>query len=105
VAEPTREEMLASLTELIAQTVPEDVIEMLQAALDERDEAIRVAAEQRTELDALRGLVDEFCGEREQYITAIKNGPRGRRAEYHRWQGHAEARRQLSERPSREVTS
>jgi hypothetical protein len=33
-SEPSRDEMMASLTELITQTVPGDVVELLQSALD-----------------------------------------------------------------------
>ena len=51
----------------------------------ERDEA-------RAKLDAVR----LFIAEREEYITAIKNCPPGNTADYHRWQGHAEARRRLA---------
>ena len=53
----------------------------------ERDEA-------RAKLDAVR----LFIAERAQYITAIKNCHPDNAADYYRWQGGAEARRQLSER-------
>lgn len=46
----------------------------------------------------LLALVAEFCGERGQYITGINNCPPGNDDDYYRWQGHAEARRQLTER-------
>lgn len=42
--------------------------------------------------------VADFCGEREQYITSINNCHPDNDRDYWRWQGHAEARRQLSER-------
>lgn len=54
----------------------------------------------RAEIDRLRArlaVVDDFCAERAQYVTALKQNTDGG-ADYHRWQGHAEARRQLSER-------
>lgn len=42
--------------------------------------------------------VAEFCAERAEYINSINNcGPDNDR-DYWRWNGHAEARRQLSER-------
>lgn len=43
-----------------------------------------------------RLIVQEFIRERADYITAIENAGNG--PDYHRWQGHAEARRQLAER-------
>ena len=41
--------------------------------------------------------VAEFCAQRAEYITAIENVSPGNRADYWRWQGHAAARRQLSQ--------
>lgn len=41
-------------------------------------------------------VVQAFIAERAEYITAIENAGNG--PDYHRWQGHAEARRQLAER-------
>lgn len=41
-------------------------------------------------------VIQEFIRERADYITAIENAGNG--PDYHRWQGHAEARRQLAER-------
>ena len=58
-------------------------------------------------LDDLRALVEaatvptkvaDFCAERAGFITAINNCHPDNVSDYHRWQGHAEARRQLSER-------
>lgn len=43
-------------------------------------------------------IVAGFCAERVQYITSINNCHPDNAADYYRWQGHAEARRQLSER-------
>ncbi|GAA1208829.1 hypothetical protein [Prauserella alba] len=45
--------------------------------------------------------VTDFLDERPQFITALKNCPAESLADYHRWQGHAEARRQLAERLAR----
>lgn len=42
--------------------------------------------------------VAAFCAERAGCITAIKNCHPDNTADYYRWQGHAEARRQLAER-------
>ena len=42
--------------------------------------------------------VADFCAERAGFITAINNCHPDNVSDYHRWQGHAEARRQLSER-------
>jgi predicted transcriptional regulator len=42
-------------------------------------------------------VVRDFIAERENFITALKNSPEAD-ADYHRWQGHAEARRHLAER-------
>jgi hypothetical protein len=45
-------------------------------------------------------IVNDFINERKNYITAIENCAPENAADYWRWQGHAEARRQLSERLS-----
>lgn len=42
--------------------------------------------------------VREFCADRAEYITAINNCASENDRDYWRWNGHAEARRQLSER-------
>lgn len=42
--------------------------------------------------------IASFCAERAGFITAINNCHPDNVADYHRWQGHAEARRQLAER-------
>lgn len=43
-------------------------------------------------------MVADFCTERAEYITAINNCHPSNMDDYWRWQGHAEARRQLAER-------
>lgn len=43
-------------------------------------------------------IVAEFCADRAEYITAINNCASENDRDYWRWNGHAEARRQLSER-------
>lgn len=59
----------------------------------EQDEAKRRAA-----------TVRDFIAERGQVITAINNCHPDNTADYHRWQGHAESRRQLAERLDRKET-
>lgn len=48
--------------------------------------------------DTTAATVADFCAERAQYITAINNCHPDNASDYYRWQGGAEARRQLSER-------
>lgn len=50
-----------------------------------------------TVADDMRATVEAFINERPGYITALKN-TRGTddQSDYHRWQGGAEARRQLA---------
>lgn len=43
-------------------------------------------------------IVREFLEERSQMVVAIENCHPDNARDYYRWQGHAEARRQLSER-------
>lgn len=40
----------------------------------------------------------EFINERPEYVTACRNAHPDNTADYHRWQGGAEARRQLAQR-------
>lgn len=50
------------------------------------------------ELDRLRRfatIVEGFITERAEYITALENCAPDNSADYWRWQGHAESRRQL----------
>lgn len=49
------------------------------------------------ELETATALVAEFCANRASYITSILNCHPDNAHDYHRWQGHAESRRQLSE--------
>jgi hypothetical protein len=58
----------------------------------------QVIQELEQELDRLRRfakLVEGFISDRGGYITAIENCSPDNTADYWRWQGHAEARRQL----------
>lgn len=50
---------------------------------------------------AEREVVADFCAERERYITSINNCAPDNYHDYYRWQGHAEARRQLAQRLER----
>lgn len=62
--------------------------------------APQLVADLATEVERLRGIetrVAAFLGERDNFITAIKNCPPGNKADYWRWQGNAEARRVLAE--------
>lgn len=47
----------------------------------------------------MRGKVIAFINERPGYVQALRNttGDDDSQADYHRWTGHAEARRQLAE--------
>lgn len=46
-------------------------------------------------LRRFQAVVESFITERSNYITAIENCAPDNNADYWRWQGHAEARRQL----------
>ncbi|MFD9070591.1 hypothetical protein [Streptomyces lasiicapitis] len=61
-----------------------------------RDRADDAEAE-RDELRQQASAVSEFVAQRAEYITAINNCHPDNAAGYDRWQGHAEARRQLAE--------
>jgi len=53
------------------------------------------------EVDRLRAELDKvtaFCAQRAEYVTSILNCHPDNKHDYYRWQGHAESRRQLSER-------
>lgn len=44
------------------------------------------------------GLVLDFINQRSEYVQAARSGPMGDNdADYYRWQGHMEARRQLAD--------
>ena len=49
-------------------------------------------------VDDEAAVVAEFCSERARYITSINNCHPDNDDDYYRWQGHAEARRQLGQR-------
>ncbi|MEU0978512.1 hypothetical protein ABZ488_04780 [Streptomyces griseus] len=49
------------------------------------------------ELEAQSGKVETFCAQRAEYVTNLRQFAEGGEADYFRWQGHAAARRQLSQ--------
>ncbi|MFI8360774.1 hypothetical protein ACIGD1_11500 [Streptomyces sp. NPDC085612] len=50
------------------------------------------------ELEAAAEQVAEFCAQRAEYVTNLRAFVEGGEHDYYRWTGHAEARRQLSQR-------
>jgi len=54
-------------------------------------------AEQVEQLTERMAVVEKFVAARAEYITAINNCAPGNFSDYHRWQGHAEGRRQLAQ--------
>lgn len=73
---------------------------VLVEAEADRDRArdIAVALEQENaKLRAQMAAVEKFAAARAEYITAINNCNPDNSADYWRWQGHAEGRRQLSQ--------
>lgn len=76
----------------------EDVPDWEVIALQSQLLATQVIEELQHELERLRRFaiqVEHFISDRGGYITAIENCSPDNIADYWRWQGHAEARRQL----------
>lgn len=78
-----------------------DAVEMVKLCSGHPDagqpsHADMIAAAARPPAD--NDQVTEFCAERAQYITSIENCHPDNARDYYRWQGHAEARRQLAQR-------
>ncbi|MER6778411.1 MULTISPECIES: hypothetical protein [unclassified Streptomyces] len=86
--------------------------EHLISKVQESDEA-RLRAENATrtaqrEIERLRARVEAlsaasekvaaFCAQRAEYVTNLRNCSPTNDRDYYRWSGHAEARRQLSQR-------
>lgn len=69
----------------------------LNEALTAAAERMRADAARIAELEKREAAVAEFAAERAEYITAIRNCHPDNQHDYDRWQGHAAARRQLSE--------
>jgi hypothetical protein len=66
--------------------------------MDDTDSQIvntRLAAEELERLRRFEKVVADFIGDRGEYVTALLNCGPDNTADYWRWQGHAEARRQL----------
>lgn len=56
----------------------------------------RTVIDQAEEIEQLRSTVAAFINKRTECITALLNSPEAN-ADYWRWQGHAESRRQLAQ--------
>jgi hypothetical protein len=67
-------------------------------ALDEAIKAIRAKDQRIAELEKAAAEVTEFVAARAEYITSIRNCHPDNAHDYDRWQGHAEARRQLAQK-------
>lgn len=83
-AQRGRRELRARVAELEAER------HTTNEALSDAAEALRVSRDRET-------AVAEFAAKRAEYITAIRNCHPDNGHDYDRWQGHAAARRQLSE--------
>lgn len=66
--------------------------------LNPDDDVLEATIVRVQQLAARDAVVEKFCGERGRYITSINNCHPDNDHDYYRWQGHAEARRQLTER-------
>ncbi|WP_319052627.1 hypothetical protein [Streptomyces europaeiscabiei] len=66
-------------------------------ALSDAAERMRADRDRLAELEKREAAVAEFAAMRAEYITAIRNCHPDNSHDYNRWQGHAAARRQLSE--------
>ncbi|MCX4540457.1 hypothetical protein [Streptomyces sp. NBC_01565] len=67
-------------------------------ALSDAAEALRVNRDRIVELEAATEKVAGFCAQRAEYVTNLRNCNPNADHDYYRWSGHAEARRQLSQR-------
>lgn len=67
-------------------------------APDERTPQATGIARMATELLELRARVIDFINERPEYVNSCRNAHPDNTHDYYRWQGGAEARRQLAER-------
>ncbi|MFD7978850.1 hypothetical protein [Streptomyces sp. NPDC059071] len=85
------QETLAQLRQLERQ------ISELESERHSTNEALSKAVERLAELEAAAAKVAEFCADRASYITSIRNCHPDNSHDYDRWQGHAAARRQLSQ--------
>ena len=69
----------------------------LEAERHSTNEALDDAGRALREKEQREAIVAEFVAARAEYITAIRNCHPDNGHDYDRWQGHAAARRQLSE--------
>lgn len=66
-------------------------------ALSDAAEALRVQRDRIAELEAAAEKVAGFCAARAEYVDNINHCAPSNDRDYWRWNGHAEARRQLSQ--------
>ncbi|MCD2461945.1 hypothetical protein MBT42_18385 [Streptomyces sp. MBT42] len=66
-------------------------------ALSDAAETIRAQRDRIAELEATAAQVARFCAARAEYVDNINNCSPSNDRDYWRWNGHAEARRQLSQ--------
>lgn len=92
-------ELLAEVDRLRAERtqLQDDITGACLARHEEELENARLRA-RIAELEAATEKVTAFCAQRAECITAILNCHPDNAHDYYRWQGHAESRRQLSER-------
>lgn len=67
------------------------------AALSEALESLAVSRDRVAELEAAAAKVADFCAKRAEYVDNLRNCNPDNGHDYDRWQGHAAARRQLSQ--------
>ncbi|MEV5854726.1 hypothetical protein [Streptomyces anulatus] len=85
-------ELLATLDQL-----RDDITGACLARHEEEQENAQLRA-RVAELEAQAKKVTAFAAQRAEYVTSILNCHPDNAHDYYRWQGHAESRRQLSER-------
>lgn len=82
---------LAHLTTVVGPVSARQIVDGLLAK-GRAEQAARVA-----ELEQQAAVVAKFVAARAEYITSIRNCHPDNAHDYHRWQGHAESRRQLAQ--------
>jgi hypothetical protein len=100
--EPMSAERLAEIRAVLTGAGPSIPMgpNALFALQKDRDENRRAGVALLAEVDRLRtqmAIVEVFLAERTEFVTTLRQCIDDN-ADYHRWQGHAEARRVLSER-------
>ncbi|GGY81407.1 hypothetical protein GCM10010327_10100 [Streptomyces nitrosporeus] len=81
----------------LARYEEEQDADRLRVALASAQRGRRELRGRVAELEAQSEKVLAFCAQRAEYITSILNCHPNNKRDYNRWQGHAEARRQLSQ--------